>query len=562
MTSPIHRAKSKSKSKSKSESESERQLRVTTLSRLAVPCTACWLVALVGPTGGCGAEPMTAMPNAPTPPPSVRAALSAPAPNCTTGPTASQQACTQAMSQESPPPPPPPPHTDCTIQVMMEQVTVDQGQGISEGKLEVSVSADAGNGPVRWPSSGDMKMKVAYPKTTDVLVAEHQVPRNSSKTINVCATFTEYDGFLNGATDTGNDCESVLLTCPMGAMTTTVSAPLCRGGNCKHLNGAMTARFRISMSDEDGDGVPNDQDFTPEPSDEACRGQLGNALFIYVEYAPSNLTSIIGMIETALDSIVKTPPYDYLVIAASPEVYDGWNNTPFSISFGTIARANMVVPTTIAGLRSGYRAATSRGYAITHMVLADGGTIQGDAYFTSSEPSGIITASSVAGLLSPAATGTCAVPLLAVYSNASYMSRADSVWLNAGAKAASGPLFVDPRPQFVVGFATAWNTGQKFADALGAGFDANIVNANNDHISQYANTTLGCDPNAGAGVLDKNQCSVDFFTTLGGPPELDFNADGRTDFDTTISGAENLDIGARDIPAGDVRVTLLSKQTW
>src|SRR5438552_1808767 len=104
-----------------------RSMNVRTGSRLAVSSAVCLLVALVGPTGG-----------------SLRAAPSAPGPNCTTGPTASQQACTLAMSHESPPPPPPPPHTDCTIQVMMDQVSVDQGQGISEGKLEVSVSVDAG----------------------------------------------------------------------------------------------------------------------------------------------------------------------------------------------------------------------------------------------------------------------------------------------------------------------------------------------------------------------------------------------------------------------------------
>jgi len=515
-----------------------------------------WLIAVAAglAAAGCGGAPPPA--ETPTGETGIAVRSAALSTSCT-GAAANPKSCFDAQHEETQPPPPP--TKPCTIQVMMEQVDVVKGQGLSEGKLEVSVTAEAGDGPVTWPDSGTMKMKEGYPKVTDVLVAEHPLSPNQVRTINVCATFNEDDSGLNGADDVGSDCEPVVIRCSMSPLTKTVSADLCRGGDCTHLHGAMSAQFRISVSDEDQDGIANDDDFTPKPADEACRGQLGEGIVVYVEQGGSNLTNLVQMIETSLDDLATG--YDFIAIAASPEVYDGYNNTAWSLRRGTIGRADMVVPATFKGLMSAYRAATSRGYAITHFVIGDGGTNGGVAYFTSADPSGTISASTLATALTPASIGTCAVPFAMVYSVASYMSRANDMWINAGAKAAAAPTFIHAYPQFVVGIGAAWNAGQTLANSIGAGFDANIQSSNNDAIEQVG-TSAGCDPTLGASVLGTNLCSNEFFTGQQPHPELDFNADGRTDFVPTLSGEQNLAAGALNITAGDDAVTRSSALTW
>lgn len=483
-------------------------------------------------------------------------------PQCT---PANPQSCNLAKSCESPPAPPPEIKlVGCTIQVMLESVTAASGQGATEGNLEMNVLASSAGDSLRWPESGEVPIAVEDHKDVAETVAEYQLQPKQKRNIDVCATFTEDDdNGANGASDVGQDCETVEISCKLakdGPLTVEVSAPLCKGDNrdengvCKSYNGEASAQFRVGVSDEDWDNVPNDEDATPEPEDEACRGQEGRAVVLFVDFGTSDLNDLVGLVGMGVDNFVSE--YDWVGIATDP-----LNVAGFTLREETLANADMLVPPTLEGLVDTFRVATSHGYDITFFALGHGGAdTVGEAYFTSADPSGLIYESDLSGALSPQQFGTCDVPFRAINSLACYFSQMNSMWLDRGTKVASGARFGEFFPQELNGFVRSWNDGDRFGVALGKSFDP-IVRGVNRLAIEGVGAATGLITECHDSVLGLNGCAEQFFTQTG-PTSMSFTINGRNDYDSTRSGQENMDTASADVVAGQATLDKFTPLTW
>jgi hypothetical protein len=480
------------------------------------------------------------------------------APQCV---TANPNNCQLAKQQETPPPPPMNyVLTECTYEVELKAITMTDGQGISESKMEIHVSSSAGTGSVRWPSSGDVKMEKSYNKNPDQLVATHVVQKGQTKTIEICATVTETDtGGFNGAPDVGQDCAKVTLECNRAALqapprTVNLAADLCRGnkyedGVCKAWNGRANLDYLVTLSDRDWDGVPAPKDMTPDPEDEACRGQEGRGVVLFSQYGASGLNDLIGQVGMGLDEMVQN--YDFVAIAIDPADLLG-----FTVRAETLGQADMVVEPTLEGLLSALRGATSRGFDVSLYVAGHGGAAGTEAYFTSADADGLIDEAELRAAFTPQVSGTCALPFRMVYGIPCYFNQDNDLWMDSGSHAATGARFVNPWPQEGNGFARHWNNGDTFQTALSASFNP-VARGINSAALEIAGRVM-CVANilVDESPLGLNACSEWFFT--GGLSSVNFD----TDYDHTLSGLDNLVIGGTQVWTGQGAITKFNALTW
>ena len=133
--------------------------------------------------------------------------------------------------------PEPEPGGYCDIEVIFEGVTSDDGQGVSEGTMEMDIVASADGDSLRWPTSGTENFEKGQSKLVNEVVGTYRLQDGEVRQIELCATFTEDDnGGTNGDDDVGRTCKSVQIQCPMKTDPETLSANLC------HLVGLFALR--------------------------------------------------------------------------------------------------------------------------------------------------------------------------------------------------------------------------------------------------------------------------------------------------------------------------------
>jgi hypothetical protein len=407
-------------------------------------------------------------------------------------------------------------------------------------------------------------MAVDNTKVIDEVITSYELKPKEKRTINVCTTVTEDDDSgLNGKSDVGSDCVAVEISCKLaktGPIDTSIVTPLCQGnkhdpvtGACKRFNGETSTAFHISVSDEDWDSVPNEEDATPAPEDEACRGQEGRAVLLFLDFGSSDLNDLVGAVGVGVDRL--TDDYDFVAIATDPV-----NVAGFTIDEDTLANADMVVDPTLAGVMAAYRAATSRGFDITTYVASHGGAdALGNGFITSADSSGQIDEASLDAALSPTASGTCAFPFRATSSLACYFSELEDVWLRHGAKVADGRRFGNFYPQELNGLGDSWNGGATFGASVASSPDA-VVRGLNGAAVAGVGVVYGCGDVLGL-LTGPSQCSQDFFTTKG-PTSMSFALNGRGDYDPSLNGQDNMTAGSQDVILGDPSIDKFTPLTW
>lgn len=479
-----------------------------------------------------------------------------------------------AWRSEEPPPRPDRPPGNCEFTVMMHKVVATEGQGVSEGIMEVEVTARAGSGEVTWPRPpidvpGPVtihyveSIHVGKPKDADLLVATHSVLPGETKLINICTTVTEFDrGGLNGKSDVGRGClREVPLFCPLGLdeeireITRIIEVDLCKGDRhlglvCKKAHGKVAVVFKITGTDDDADGIPHHEDMTPGPAGDACRGQLGRAVILYSEFGDGDQHNLLyrnDFVNTDVDEMWRgiMQGYDWVGLAVDPR-----KALASGISQRTLADSDMTGEPTLEGLRTLSRAAVSRGFDITLIIQANGGAdTNGVAFITSADVDGSIDENELSAMLDPSVSGTCEIPIRAVHSLAGYGNEFSDAWISAGAKVSGGARFPNFYPQEQNGWVKSWNRGQTFGSAVANQPDQTVRTGDNREVSQTGRE-FGCSPRAATNVLGHNLCAEGFFTTVG-PESWRFSNNGRSDYDPSQTGKTNMEMGSEMVIDGD-----------
>lgn len=273
----------------------------------------------------------------------------------------------------------------CTFEIRLDQVENLNGQGVSEGDMEVSVVASAGTNPaVAWPSSSvplppgltatsDFFVGEANPTGNGMVLATVTVPSNTQRVVPACATFTEHDnGGANGVNDVGTACVNITLTatslpggkirCDSSPQAPAAETDLCGDNQC---NGRFKAHFEVMVSDADGDEVINELDFTPGICDEELKGQLGRASLIYFHMGDGPMTTLGQHLGTNLGK--ATTGYDYVVM-----VMDEVSAGPFMLNQAALNAADLTLLPTEANLYEAMQEITKRGYDMDIWIWSHG----------------------------------------------------------------------------------------------------------------------------------------------------------------------------------------------
>jgi len=121
---------------------------------------------------------------------------------------------------------------NCQVEVSLDRVTVVQGQGFSEGALELQVQATADTDHTTWPSPGNFA-QLRQNETAPVLspIRVFTIARGSTLTIDIAADALEDDGFAFGGTYAGNARGVMQLECGrQDTKTLQVAVPSHQGG--------------------------------------------------------------------------------------------------------------------------------------------------------------------------------------------------------------------------------------------------------------------------------------------------------------------------------------------
>ncbi|WP_046869499.1 hypothetical protein [Microvirga massiliensis] len=482
---------------------------------------------------------------------------------------------------------PPEPAGYCDIEVRLTQSQFVTGQGVSEGKGELSFSAYAstfGANPttvaVSQPTS---TYSVGQSDGHSLDLGTYRVKVGDSKDVQICVYFTEHDsGGLNGHDDTGFVCETVTLSCSGGdangdgqrdgqpSFSTTLGpAPLCGSKPVCGPNqslGSASATIEVMAADADMDNVPNDQDFTPELCDEVLKGTQGNAALVYYHYGDPGMRGFWQAL--GLDYAAVFSHYSYVVLVA-----DNDSSNPLGANAQLFAQANKTFPPTREGLIAAMRDLTSQGKRFDADVFAhgykggpedatievlSGKQISGDWLISATDPNVIGTARG-------------GIPLMAWWSTTCIAARQIDAWITIGGLAASGAVDVQFYPNAWGQYLGNWVSGQGYKTAVDTSTTALVVAAAEFEVRQEGTAApWNCvtddpstpEPLDGPGVVtDKNACAEDFFNDNLGPHDAKYNI--QEVYDRNVSGAANMAIASTRTFLGNMKLTFgAAGKTW
>lgn len=450
---------------------------------------------------------------------------------------------------------PPDPTGHCDIELRIKNTEFASGQGISEGKGEISTrftattNAPASVNTGRVPGSGYLVYTVGESKYHGKVLANYTVPTGGNLPVEVCADFREHDfGGGNGNDDIGSACTVVNLECdPVNGQPSFTKnlgpATLCGPNQC---NGSAAAKIKVMRADADMDGVENDDDFTPEPCDEHNKGTNGNGLLQYFHYDDDDFTTLAQSLGAELSR--PYPAYDYKVL-----LIDSATSNPGGANNKAIREADLTFPPTRAGLMDAMRVLTAEGYRFDALVHAhgyktdwpddakfetlSGGMINGDWLVAATEPNEIGTARG-------------GVPLMAWWSTTCIAARQLDAWITIGGLVASGAEDVQFYPNAFHNYVDNWLSLQSYGDAVDNSVTTGVVSASEGLIGlQGATAPWVCIAPTAVGIGD---CTDDFFNDGVGPNDAAYNI--WEVYDDSLSGADNMAISSERDFYGDINL--------
>lgn len=435
-----------------------------------------------------------------------------------------------------------------------------------------------------YPSSGTVKMDVDKEQTVNVDLGTYEVAKNHTKKVKVCARFTEVDDLSKD--DVGSDCETITLHCPEAGGHVPVTADLCQGGDCSVHTGKMSADIRIETADADRDCVANADDYTPDPCDEALKGQKCRASLVYFAYENGAFDNLVQNLGT--DLVPAMTGYDRVVL-----LIDSDNIGPFNMNPAALAAADVVMLPTEQNFFASLQDLTSRGCEITTWMFSHGSPLwvaQADSSVLSeggeittmadddTTMSPTITTDELLADTDPANSGTSSVPVRMTYGTPCFYEKWNQAWLTVGAKVTAGAFDINFRPNFYDNFVTNWNAGQTYGDSLAREYSAGKEKLAFDFIA--AQGMLPPWLCVGNTVLGKNACAQNFFTDTDLQPMVDSTGayvDGADEaeygiggplwdtagitYDPTMSGAANMRRSSAKVLVGDPRISKNSPAT-
>jgi|GEM_PF-1992787 len=436
---------------------------------------------------------------------------------------------------------PPDPSGSCDIEVRVKNTEFTEGQGISEGKGEmstvvtasVSVPAPAETS-ANIPNSGYLIYSAGESKYHGRVLETYTVPVGQTLNVEVCADFTEHDfGGTNGDDDLGSQCGNLMLQCdpsngqPSYTMTLGPT-DLCGPNQC---NGKAAATIKVMRADADQDGVENDDDFTPEPCDEHEKGENGVALLQYFHYDDDGFTTLAQSVGADLSR--PYPAYDFKVL-----LIDNDTSNPMGVNNKAITEADLTFPPTRRGLLDAMQVLTAEGYRFDSIVHAHGYKRNAnDAKFEVLQGN-MITGKWLVDATEPDKVGTArgGIPLMAWWSTTCIAARQIDAWIEIGGLVASGAEDVQFYPNAFHNYVDNWLAGQAYDNAVHNSVTSGVVDA--AELVIQAESLLDPWFCIGDGVLGTNDCAEDFFNDDEGANEARYNISDV--YDHSLSGAENM----------------------
>jgi hypothetical protein len=511
-----------------------------------------------------------------------------------------QEVCTPrppinpALCNPEEPVAPPPVNGKCTVELRATKIGFSTGQGWVEDRAEANATLTATNLDTgsqisgSYPGPGStIKMEVDSEHNVSIPLGSYVVHENDPDGVPVelCGDFLEVDGWPN-ADDTGHRCTTVRLQCPQAQAEVSLAANLCKGGNCSKLKGAMSATIDISAADADRDCVPNESDFTPQPCDEAFKGQLCRASLVYFHYGDGFINDVVQNVGT--DLVPALTGYDHTVL-----LIDDTQIGPYKLNAAALDSAEVVMLPTEQNFFAAMRDLTAQGCDIDVWTFShgwpdwdtqpDGTEAVGGGKITayadddgSTDPD--ITTDELLAATAPAVSGTPKVPVRMTYATACNYKEWNSAWQQVGAKVTSGSTDVNFTPNFYDNFVVSWNANQQYGTALATERTVAKENIAFGFIDVQG-ALWGC--SATQSVLATNNCAFDFFTDTDKLPMKDANGeflDGPDDakysiggpladragvtYDITASGATNMRRSSVKVRLGSATVTKSNAQVW
>lgn len=488
---------------------------------------------------------------------------------------------------------PPPVNGRCLVELRATEVGFFTGQGWVEDRAEASAAFTATNLDTgaqiagSYPVAGTVKMEVDSKQLTSIPLGSYVVHENDPNglSVRVCATFTEKDSGFNND-DVGGDCETIVLHCPQEGRNVGLSAHLCRGGDCNNLKGRMTANIEVMTADADRDCVTNEDDYTPEPCDEAFKGQLCRASIAFFHYGNGFITDVVQNVGT--DLVPALDGYDHTIL-----LIDDTQIGPFALNAAALDAAEFVMLPTEENFFAAMRDLTARGcdidvWMFSHGwpdwdVQADGSIISGGGVIDAASDDDMsgapdITTDELLAETDPANSGTLEVPVRMTYGTPCHYEEWNDAWDQVGAKVTSGSDDVNFTPNFYDNFVASWSANQAYGFALATEFSQ----AKEDLCFAFLEAEgdlWGCS-GANNSILDRNACAFDFFTDVDALAQTDANGDfidgadeakyciggpladmaGIT-YDSSLSGAENMRRSSHKTLVGDPTVKKFTPAT-
>ena len=539
------------------------------------------VVACVGSTGDVESErsDIAAQIGTPSPPP----------PTC---PTARPPINPAMCNPQEPAPPPPPINGKCEVELRVTSIAFSKGQGWFEGRAEASAdfsAVDQTTGDsvlARWPDSGWVKMDLGKEQTTSVALGTYEVEKGKHRSVYVCATYREYDDL--SADDVGSDCEMVKLSCPQPEAKVPLAADLCQGGNCSTLRGKMTSNLEVETADADGDCVANADDYTPDPCDEALKGQLCRGSLVYFSYENGVGDDIAQSLGTDLTPAMTG--YDRVVL-----LIDDDQIGPYNLNPAALALADVKMTPTEQNFFAALKDLTARGCDIDVWMFAHGSPdwdahsdnsayVNGGWVSTLADEAGDVdprlTTKSLLAHTAPDVSGTPSVPVRMAYGTPCFYQLWNDPWLTVGAKVTAGAVDIDFTPNFYDNFSMSWNAGARYGAALASEYDT----AKEALAFAYIQTVGALPPwgciGSGNTVLDRNACAANFFIDSDfepmwkgqhlqdGPDDAKYGIGGPAwdlagiPYDPAFSGAVNMRASSAKVLLGDPTITKTTRLTW
>lgn len=459
------------------------------------------------------------------------------------------------------------PHTPpvagvCEIELWLTATEFTTGQGLSEGKGEMSSVYTATTtvpfsvNSTAVPAAGELVYSVGERKGHEILLGTYEVAEGDTLPVQVCANFREHDGgLINGSDDVGGDCVTLPLSCVAGRghagiPETPLSSTLCGDNQC---NGEMSAWVETLAADADGDGVINPDDFTPEICDEAEKGENGIGLLLYFQYDDNPLITLAQSIGTNLASIYSA--YDYVVLVA-----DSAESNPWAANRQAFADADAVFPPTREGLMNAMQLLTSEGMRFDTFIHAHGyKNGADDSDFETLAGTAHISGEWLVEATAPELIGTArgGVPIIAVGGTNCIALRQIDAWHEIGAITAKGTVDIAFFPLNWGPFSSAWIGGERFRDAVENADTPAVIAATSALVEAQGSVhPWWCPPSIAhpAGVLGNNPCAIDFFNDDDGSGADEAAYPIQEVYDTSRTGFENMLISSEVSFIGDDQI--------